>query len=279
MVEAIETTETRRSFIGPNGDTEYFINTPSAEDIRGADWQYSKTYTRCLNEGITTSAEMTDILKRRGIIGDDYNLRVRELTNELSRRIAALSECVIMEEKAELAIKVAESREELFQWNQRLSGPMSNTCEQIADDARLEFLTAAIIENESGERVWGTYDAFLTMKDQSLSMKSRYEVMLFLQGYDSDFLDQTPEARAMKEIEKSLMDKAIVDSLAEAEAEAESLKEVADVLVEEVPAKDILAESDNPLTNIKPVSKSKQTTKKVGTAKNKNKATKGKTEV
>ena len=33
----------RRTF--PYGEDTYYINTPNAEDIKGADWQYSKVYT------------------------------------------------------------------------------------------------------------------------------------------------------------------------------------------------------------------------------------------
>jgi len=198
----------RRSFIGPDEETVYYIDNPNAEAIRGADWQYSKTYTRCLSEGITTSAEMMDILKRRGVIGDDFDRRVEELTIKLNESIQRLSEAVTSEDKAALALSVSQDRELLFQWNQRLSGPMSNTCEQIADDARLEFLTASILQNEDGTRVWDHYDDFLTTRDQTLSMKARYEVMLFLQGYESDFLDSTPEAMAMREVEADIIKEA-----------------------------------------------------------------------
>ena len=201
----------RRSFIGPDGETHYYIDTPNAEAIRGADWQYSKIYTKCLSEGITTSAEMMDILKRRGVIGDDFNRRVEELTTKLNESIQRLSEAVTLEDKAALSISVSQDRELLFQWNQRLSGPMSNTCEQIADDARLEFLTASILQNEDGTRVWEHYNDFLTTNDQSLSMKARYEVMLFLQGYESDFLDNTPEAIAMREVEADIIKEAAKD--------------------------------------------------------------------
>ena len=51
----------RRHFLGPDETTIYYLVPPNAEDIRGADWNYSKTYTKCLVEGITTSAEMMDI--------------------------------------------------------------------------------------------------------------------------------------------------------------------------------------------------------------------------
>lgn len=217
--------EDRRSFVGPDGETEYFLGTPCADDIRGADWQYSKAYTNCLSEGITTSAEMMDILRRRGIIGDDFDRRAAELSTILNDAIIRLTEVVTNEEKAELAVDVAQAREALFQWNQRLSGPMSNTCEQIADDARLEYLTSVIIQNEDGSKVWEDYDNFLASTDQAFTMKTRYEVMLFLQGYESDFLEKTPEAQAMREIESDLIRQAS-QAIAEKEAKAKEVKTV-----------------------------------------------------
>lgn len=200
--------DARRSFFGKDEEVQYFIANPNAEDIRGADWQYSKIYTRCLNEGITTSAEMMDILRRRGVVGGDYDKRSKELSSKLNDLITDLGDVKGNEEKSALAVEIAQAREALFQWNQRLSGPMSNTCEQIADDARLEYLTAGMIQYSDGSRVWADHDKFLVSNDQSLTMKARYEVMLFLQGYDSNFLDYTPEAVAMKEVEENIIKQA-----------------------------------------------------------------------
>ena len=138
MVEEKLNLEEMRSFIGPDETTKYYIKAPTAEDIRGADWQYSKTYTQSLVEGITTTAEMMDILMRRGIIGPEFEQRARELATELNTKIIALEQEEELDRKRDLSVEVAVAREELFQWNQRLNGPMSNTCEQIADDARLE---------------------------------------------------------------------------------------------------------------------------------------------
>ena len=219
----------RRSFLGPDEKTNHYIATPTAEDIRGADWQYSKMYTRSLTEGITTSAEMMDILMRRGVIGPEFEQRTTELTEILNTKINALEESKTIEEKRECAIEVARSREELFQWNQRLNGPMSNTCEQIADDARLEYITSCIVQNEDGTKTWPSYDTFLKEKSQALALRARFEVMLFLQGLESDFLDQTPEALAMREIEQDVIEKAeealkAVQAVAE-ETEVNEVKE------------------------------------------------------
>ena len=203
-----ERKDERRSFLGPDGIEEYFIAAPNAEDIRGADWQYSKTYTKCLVEGITTSAEMMDILTRRGIIGPEFEKRANELAIDLNAKIERLETVEDLEEKQQVSIEVATAREELYQWNQRLSGPMNNTCESMADDARLEYLTSCMVQKKDGTRVWDSYDSFLTDRTNALPIKARFEVMLFLQGLDSDFLNQTPEAMAMKEVEDELISRA-----------------------------------------------------------------------
>lgn len=195
-----------RSFYNEATGKTYYIISPTAEHIRNADWEYSKAYTKSLVAGITTTAEMTDILMRRGIIGPEFEQRSEELATELAKKIELLENAKTPEEKSELATEVALAREELFQWNQRLNAPLANTCEQISDDARLEYLTSCLVVDENGNNVWGSYDEYLTEKTQSLSQQARFEVMLFLQGLDSDFLDQTPEARAMKELEQSAVE-------------------------------------------------------------------------
>lgn len=206
MIE--EKKDERRNFLGQDGETFYYIAAPSAEDIRGADWNYSKMYTKCLVEGITTNAEMMDILMRRGIIGPEFEQRASELTTELSTKIRALNEAKSIEEKRDLSIEVASAREELFQWNQRLNGPMNNTCEQMSDDARLSYLTSCMIQTADGKRVWDSYDSYLREKSQAMAVRSRFEVMLYLQGLESDFLEKTPEALAMREVEADILNRA-----------------------------------------------------------------------
>jgi hypothetical protein len=59
----------RRSFefVGEDGTVTYYLGLPSAEQIRKADWHYSKIYNKALVEGVATEAEMLDILKSRNI--------------------------------------------------------------------------------------------------------------------------------------------------------------------------------------------------------------------
>lgn len=222
MVEQVnETVIARREFKDPVTGKSFYIAAPNAEHIRGADWQYSKIYTKSLIEGITTSSEMMDILLRRGVIGPEFDQRQSELTKELIAKVEVLRLAKDLDEKQKLAIEVSSAREDLFNWNQRLNGPMSNTCEQIADDARLEYLTACMVQDESGKRIWEDYSDFLKEKNQSLAMRARFEVMLYLQGLEPDFLQKTPEAQALKEVEAEIREKA-KEALAKLE---EGLKE------------------------------------------------------
>ncbi|MBV5346623.1 hypothetical protein JZU46_00100 [bacterium] len=218
-------TEGLRNFFNAYAEKTYYVRTPVSEDIRGADWEYSKIYTKSLVAGITTSAEMTDILTRRGIVGPEFEQRSNELSLELGMKINALENSVSSEEKATLAYEVAKARDVLFQWTQRLNQPLSNTCEQISDDARLEYLTSRLIVDDTGTCIWADYDKYLHEKNQSLAQQSKFEVMLYLQGLDSDFLDKTPEAIAMHELE------------AEATLNVEKeLVELSKVILEEAPA-------------------------------------------
>jgi hypothetical protein len=180
---------------------EYFINTPSAMVIREADWAYSKIYTKALQEGIPTASEMQDILKKRGIIGPEYDDRAVELATELDNILAKMDSEKDDDIKRKLALDASEIRNEIFMWNQRLNGPMANTCEQMADDSRLESITAGIVVDKDGNKVWEDHDAFVTTDKGELAATAKFEVMLFLQGLDSDFLEKVPENEVMRDLD------------------------------------------------------------------------------
>ncbi len=214
LSEALGVADTIREFTLNTGD-KYFIKPPSAEDIRKADLQYSKAYSDALVNGIFTASEMVDILKRRGIIGPEYEERANELTTLISNKISELNVATDRDEKQKLALEIADLREQIFQWNQRLNGPMANTCEQLADDARIEYLTFCMVYNADGSRVWDKFEDYLHEKNRNLQFKSRFEVMLYLQGLDSDFLEKTPEQIALRQIQEEVfeeLDKKIKDA-------------------------------------------------------------------
>jgi hypothetical protein len=196
----------KRSFTTVGGE-EYRIIQPTANDIKEADWQYSVVYTRSLADGIATSAEMMDILRRRGIIGPEFEQRAEELVTTLNEKIWALELADSIEEKRTLAVEVSEARNDVIMWNQRMNGPMGNTCENLADDARLDYLVSCMIADMDGNKLWDKYEDYLEAP-RELILEARREITLYLQGLESDFFERTPEALALKEVEDDVLKKA-----------------------------------------------------------------------
>lgn len=196
----------------------FYIKPASSDNIRKADLHYSKVYSRCLVEDIFTAAEIMDALKRKGLAGPEYETRAADLETKISVKLAELNSATDRDSKQALAREVEETREEIFQWNQRINGPMSNTCEQISDDARIEYLTSCMTFDKDGKRVWTDYEAYLNDEDKTLTFKARFELMLYMQGLPSDFLDNTPERKAMREVQEEMLEE-INDSLNKVEAE------------------------------------------------------------
>jgi hypothetical protein len=193
----------KRFFIndGPGGDgRKYYVDNADVDEVRNADWHYSKTYNEALLAGVTTAAQMADILEERNITGTAYEEKRQKLIADLDEAVKALEVATTIDEKKALATRVETLRNQLFRLNQRAASPMSNTCEQLAEDARVEYLTSAMIKDEEGSRVWSSYNDYKTTNKPQLAMRARYEIMLALQGLSSNFLSETPEALARKEI-------------------------------------------------------------------------------
>ncbi|MFH0897794.1 MAG: hypothetical protein V1850_07110, partial [Candidatus Bathyarchaeota archaeon] len=152
--------EDKRTFI--HDGEKYFIDNADIDSVRQADWHYSKTYNEALLAGVTTMAQMQDILEERDIVGKKYEEKRQGLIKELDEKIALLNSAKTIEEKRELAEQVEDVRNRLFRHNQRASSPMSNTCEQLAEDARIEYLTSAMVKDDTGANVWDSYEAYKT---------------------------------------------------------------------------------------------------------------------
>ena len=205
--------ETCRSFeFNVDGEKRnFYLQVPNSEQIRKAEWHYSKVYNRALVEGVATTSEMIDILTKRGLYGPEYEKKMQELQVDIALKIAEMHNSDSNADRELLAKDVQKLRDELYRWNQRITGPLSNSCEQMADDAKTEYLTSVSVRDDKGNLVWGDYDSFVSETNQALALKARFEVLLWLQGLESNFLDETPENKVLRDL-----------ALQKAEAEAEA---------------------------------------------------------
>ena len=240
-----EVLDTRREFTleSPEGEiNHYFIANPSGEDVRKADWQYSKIYNQAIVDGFLTQAQMVEVLKEKGILNDDYTERLERVRTALAAELFKLENLIDEADESDreaTALEVAGLRDELFQMNQMVNGPMGNTCENLAEDARTEYLTSRVVQNRAGKKLWEEHEDYREEDNVALCVKSRFEVMLWMQGLGSDFLENTPEQVILRGIAQSRLDKAM--EIAQAEiSQGETTSEDAveeTVEVEEIPLK------------------------------------------
>jgi hypothetical protein len=234
--------DTRREFsIEVEGEEpSYYIANPTGEDIRKADWQYSKIYNQAILDDLLTQAQMVDLLKKQGVISEDYATEVEETRSKLAAEIyklEALPDSTPDIERENAALSVAASRDELFRLNQRVNGPMGNTCENIAEDARVEFLTSRVLQSKDNSKIWEDYSSYLNEENTALSVKARFEVMLWMQGLNSDFLENTPEQQTLREVNQKRVEVALASLKEEREAaEPEPAPDEAEVEILELPA-------------------------------------------
>lgn len=229
--------DTRREFVleTPEGETEsYFIAQPAASDIRKADWQYSKVYNQAIMDGFLTQSQMIEVLKEKGILTESYTDRIETVRINLAAelfKLENLPDGLTDEDREAIAMEVARLRDELFRLNQQVNGPMGNTCENLAEDARTEFLTSRIVQTKDGEKLWTEFEDYQNEENSALAVKARFEVMLWMQGLESNFLENTPEQETLREVAQKRLDDALEEAkkLALEEAAAEEEQKVEEV--------------------------------------------------
>jgi hypothetical protein len=119
-------------------------------------------------------------------------------------------------------------RDELFILNQKVNGPMANTCENLAEDARTDYITSRVVQLSDGSLVWESHSDYRNDDNTGLVVRARFEVMLWLQGLDSNFLENTPEQRTLREVSLKRVkaeEEARVEEEAEARVEEEAKEE------------------------------------------------------
>lgn len=223
----------RREFVFEDGDniTTYFIADPSGAEIRKADWHYAKVFNEALADGLPTEAQMLDILTQRGLLSEEYTKQLEKVKLDLAAALFRLENSsaeTTDEEQEDLALEVSRLRDELLRLNHKINGPLGNTCENLATDARNEYMTSRIVEKKDGSKLWETFDDYLNEENNALVLKCRFEVMAWLNGLDSDFLEKMPEQVALQR----LGEKRLQETL---DAARKKLQEASDEDAEEKP--------------------------------------------
>lgn len=186
------------------GIKKFFVGTPDAKMVKDAEWVYAKAYNTALKEKIFTSSEMVDILRDRNIIGPEYDKIGEDLRIGIATKTIELEQELDEKERVKKAIEIRKLREDYFQWSHRFNGPMSSTCEHMAQDAKVGYLASCLTIKEDGSRVWDSFETFENEKDITLQTRARFEIMLWSEGLSTDALENQPENKVLSGFVESL---------------------------------------------------------------------------
>lgn len=209
---------------GKDDTRTFFLRQPQASDIKDAEWAATKAYNKALRDGLYTKSEMMDILRKRGIIGIDHDQVGATIQDNITAKVIEMERNLDKDLRLGLAVEVSTLRNSLMEWNQRLTVPMANTCEELAQTAKVEYLACVLTVDSNGKRVWEDYDKFKEDRNIILQTRARLEVMLWIEGLDSALFDNLPERVVLNKViqdmveDQAVADKALADEAAKVAA-------------------------------------------------------------
>jgi hypothetical protein len=169
------------------------IRFPKVEENRLADWEYTKTLSQAMKDGIPTNKQMGKMIEEMGLWTKEEEAQVESLREEIQKQIVVLSK---MEDGSKnmvkAQVKIEELRNEIINLQQERQKLYQNTSEAKADEAKMSYLIFKCTEvADTGKRLWSTYDDYKDEEDQELVNIVAYQYITFVNGLPADFL-QSP---------------------------------------------------------------------------------------
>ena len=205
---------------------------PSQKILNKSDLVYRTTFSNALREGVLTSAEVDKILRTRGIWDDDKEAEataLRQKILELEKKLKDLS--LTNEQGTAVCDEISATRLELMRHNGIYTTVADNTCENMGNEARNQFLCAACVyDNKTGLKVYKDVDDFQNRLDEVAALDSYRETMIssleVAMGRDlpSDLTEEYAERKWLSE--RGLDKEPEVEEETEEEPEVEATKTV-----------------------------------------------------
>ena len=197
-----ETIAGYRLFNAPDvGDLK--VRFPNNDEVRLAELRYSKAFTEALKEGLLTYKEMETLLQERGIWTEKEDQKVRDLEKTISLLETTLAEKKVDDKTKkvkEIAQKLSDIRAELITISMERQMYLANTAESKADESRTSFLVYKCVSYaENNAPLWANEAEFLNENRSDLLVKCTTEVLTFMSGLSSTFMENVPEAMILRE--------------------------------------------------------------------------------
>lgn len=201
------------------GDKEVsiYVAKPTNEINREADIFRTKTWTRCAKEGIPTKKQLEQILRDNGSWDDKKVLKESELGLEIAQLERELyrgdgkGRKPKLSEGRDLAIKIRQKRYELRELISEKIQLEEMSAENLADNAKFDFLVAHCTFYADGTRVYPTFDDYNKRNADTLAFAAASMLAKMMYNLDSDFERQLPENKFLTKFKLVNDDLSLID--------------------------------------------------------------------
>lgn len=143
----------------------YTFKLPNLTQSTEADMEYSRAYTKALQEGIWPKVSLERQLKKTGAWSDEEDQELQKLDQETQETIKQAVLEPDKEKRRELALKFYAMRERLAEMAGRKHVMLMNCAESKAEEAKLGSILWKCVFKEDGKLLWESKDALMNETD------------------------------------------------------------------------------------------------------------------
>lgn len=183
------------------GDNEITICVvkPTNAVVREADTLRTKVWHNCLTDGIPTRKQVVELLRDRGEWDDEKEKKEELLTIQLTQLEKDLAlgrggkRKPKVSEGRDIAIEIRKVRLELRDLISERISLEDNSAENLADNARFDYLVAHCTYYDNGQRVYKSFDEYNNKSADDLAFAAAGLLGKMLYNLDSNFEKNLPE--------------------------------------------------------------------------------------
>jgi hypothetical protein len=180
-------------------EKKYFVSSPSNQAIKAAEIYKTKTWQKCISDGVLTKPELNNLLKSRGLWSDD---KEREEV-EIGREINKLEKVLFLGDGSGKRMKLSDGKQIVmemkklrFKLRDLIAEKIAmeeNTADSISDNARFDYLVSECVFNEDGTRVYKNIEDYNQRSGDQVAFLGASTLAQMIYNYDTNYQEALPE--------------------------------------------------------------------------------------
>ena len=201
-------------------EVEIVVRQPPNSVVKLAERYKSKIWNQCIQDECLTKKELAVLMKRRGIWDDEKDEEEEEITKEIIRLERELYHGKTVKGK-KVKPKVSEGRDIAIQIRkQRLLlrdliaeriNLEENTADNLADNARFDYLVAHCTFYKDGKNVYNSFEDYNSKSADEIAFAAAELLGRMLYNLDSSFEKNLPENKFLSKFNLVNDDLSLVD--------------------------------------------------------------------